>query len=199
MAKPILILPCKYNLSDFEQKNGSHHCKACDHSLKDFRNSTEDEISNALSETNGKTCGIFHTSQVTHQTTTYQLGLQRRIGLSLLGILGFIAPAILTSCNETPQIPEVKEDLSNGNDAFSKLKFPMIVSGYLRDKSTDEALVMSEVAVCQQKTIIRTTKTDNTGFFRIELQRRDLSSADFDLIVKQLNYKTDTIHQLGTT
>jgi hypothetical protein len=197
MAKPILTLPCKYTLSDLGQKDGQHHCKACDHSIRDFRNATGEEISRAIAESDQRTCGIFYPAQVSHKTTTYQLGIQRRVGLSLLGILGFISPVALTSCDETTSVPETNKDVSKEDAAFAQLKFPMIVSGYLRDKANNDPLAMSEISICQNNTIIRTVKTDTDGFFTVKLEKKDLSSADFDLVIERLSYKPDTVREIG--
>jgi hypothetical protein len=64
MSKPVLTLPCKYTLSDFEKRGDRHHCASCNHSLKDFRNATDEEIREAISTADVKTCGIFYPSQL---------------------------------------------------------------------------------------------------------------------------------------
>lgn len=199
MAKPILTLPCKYQLSDFEQRGDVHHCASCDHSLKDFRHSTNDEIGKALSEANGKTCGIFHAVQVEAKTTAFQLGLQRRMSLSLLGILGFIAPAALTSCNTkaTVKFPEEKSPKEQEAEAFSKLKFPMNISGRLTERYSDNLpLAMATIRICHGKTVLRTTQTDTDGHFSITLEKSDLKTPDFELVVERLGYESQTVDEV---
>jgi hypothetical protein len=198
MSKPFLSLPCKYSLSDFEKQGDRHHCKACDHSLKDFRNATDEEIRQAVAESDGRTCGIFHPSQVSAKTTTFQLGVQRQIGLSLLGILGFVAPIVLSSCDnsaETPINTSMKKLLED--DAFSKLKFPMRISGQLRDEETRLPLPNAAIHVALNDTVIRFAGTDHEGRFEFLLNRTDLVGTDFDLIITRDAFENDTLKQAG--
>ena len=194
MTKPILTLPCKYTLNDFEQRGDLHHCKACNHSLIDFRNATDQEIQSELTKNNGRSCGIFNASQVQAKSTTYQLGFKQRIGLSLLGILGFISPAVLTSC-ETPdlnkQSKEEKEEI-----AFSKLKFPLYLRGKLVDEVTKKPLSKAKITFLQYNYELFSGETDENGHFSIQIKGRDFANPHFDLILEQVGYISDTLFDL---
>ena len=191
MSKPILTLPCKYNIGDFGQRNGAHHCNACDHNLVDFRNATDEEIAAALKAAGSKTCGIFRNDQTVARTSVFQLGLQRRVGLSLLGILGFISPVVLTSCDSA-------QDTEQQQNAFSKLRFPMQLKGTLTDKRTNKPISNAEISILQNDKTLLTGKTDDKGRFHIEVKEGDLSDSHFDLVLARLGYTNDTLHAVDS-
>lgn len=191
MSKPILTLPCKYTLTDFEKRDGKHHCAVCDHSLKDFRNSTNEEILQAISQPGTKTCGIFYPSQLGSRTSSFTTGFQRQIGLSLLGILGFMGPALLTSCDNAP--PAGPQDPIREQSAFSKLKFPLYLRGKLIDKNTKEPVKNASIRILQHDKTLLTGTTDKDGNFKIRIGQNDLSDTHFDLILHRYGYVNDTI------
>lgn len=194
MTKPILTLPCKYTLNDFEQRGDLHHCQSCNHSLIDFRNATDEEIQSELTKNNSRSCGIFNASQVQAKSTTYQLGFKQRIGLSLLGILGFISPAVLTSC-ETPDLKEQSKE-EKEEIAFSKLKFPLYLRGKLVDSQNQKPIIMVQVNVMQENKVLLSGTTDENGEFKIKLEKGYLSSAHFDLVMERFGYINDTLRSL---
>ena len=194
MTKPILTLPCKYTLNDFEQRGDLHHCQSCNHSLIDFRNATDEEIHTEIKKNNGRSCGIFNASQVQAKSTTYQLGFKQRIGLSLLGILGFISPAVLTSC-ETPDLKEQSKE-EKEEIAFSKLKFPLYLRGKLVDSQNQKPIIMVQVNVMQENKVLLSGTTDENGEFKIKLEKGNLSSAHFDLVMERFGYLNDTLRAL---
>lgn len=194
MSKPILMLPCKYTLSDFEQRDGAHHCKACSHSLIDFRNATDEELHAALQAAGNKTCGIFRPDQVGAKTSVIQLGLQRQIGLSLLGILGLTAPMV-TSCEK--QQP-VEKDIAAEKNAFGKLKFPLRMKGKLIDRTTGLPLPSSEIRMMQNGLQVLAWKTDADGSFDVELKEGQLNDAHFHLVLERMGYINDTIRAVDT-
>lgn len=197
MSKPILTLPCKHSLSDFEQRGDLHHCQSCDHSLKDFRNATDAEIREAITAATGNTCGIFNPDQVTAKSSTFYLGLQRRVGLSLLGILGFVSPMVMTSCTSTP--PTDPHTGTKEENAFSKLKFPMYLKGTLMDQATQTPIINARIRILQQDKTLLSGHTDNNGRFAITVHEGDLSNAHFDLILDKMGYVNDTIRDLDAT
>ncbi|MDH4472711.1 MAG: hypothetical protein QE487_08870 [Fluviicola sp.] len=187
MSKPIITFPCKYQPNDLEKRGDSHFCQSCDHSVIDFRNATEAEINSTLTSSEKKTCGIFHSNQVTQKTTIIPIGIQRRIGLSLFGILGLISPVVTSSCEtETPENTESK-------NLFDNFKFPLFLRGKLVDQESKAPLKNAVIKVLQQDKILVAGVTNENGDFIVALNRDELSDEKFDLILENTGYISDTI------
>lgn len=187
MSKPILTFPCKFQPDDLEKRVDSHFCQSCDHSVIDFRNASEAEIKSTFANAEKKTCGIFNSNQVTQKTTIIPLGIQRRIGLSLFGILGLISPVVTSSC-ET----ESNENTETEN-LFGKLKFPLFLRGKLVDQESKAPLKNAVIKVLQQNKILVAGVTNENGDFIMSLNRDELSGEKFDLILENTGYVSDTI------
>lgn len=187
MQKPIITFPCKYQPGDLEKRGDSHFCQSCDHSVIDFRNAREAEIHRTLATSDKKTCGIFRSNQVTQKTTVIPLGIQRRIGLSLFGILGLISPVVTSSC-ET----ETAENTETEN-LFSNLKFPLFLRGKLVDQESKAPLKNAVIKVLQQDKILVAGVTNGNGDFIMSLNRDELSGEKFDLILENTGYISDTL------
>lgn len=187
MSKPIITFPCKYQPSDLEKRGDSHFCQSCDHAVIDFRNASEAEIHRTLATSDKKTCGIFRSNQATQKTTVIPIGIQRRIGLSLFGILGLISPVVTSSCEtETPENTESK-------NLFSNLKFPLFLRGKLLDQESKAPLKNAVIKVLQQEKILVAGVTNENGDFIVALNRDELSDEKFDLILENTGYISDTI------
>lgn len=188
MTKPSLTFPCKFKTTDFQLKNGTYYCQSCSQTIHDFRNTEKEEILNTLSSGNNQTCGIFRIDQVTTQTVQIQLGVQRMISLSLLGILGFMGTAVLSSC-DAEAVPEkpIRET------AFSKLKFPLVINGTIIDSSNSTVLPNTQVSLLQQGRFIKRVTTNENGVFRMELMQGELKNNDFELHVYQSDYQLNTV------
>ncbi len=163
------------------------HCKSCDHTLTDFRGKTSEEINAVIRENNGKTCGIFNNNQFDYKVSQAQIPAYKAIGFSLLGILGFLGP-VLTSCeSEHPEIINKKKD------AFKLLKFPMNISGTVKDDKTNAVVPHFKVEILQKGKVIKTALTDENGNFTIKINRQDLKVEQFKLAFGGFNYYQDTI------
>lgn len=132
----------------------------------------------------------FRTSS--SKTSHLQLPLwNSRVSLSLLGILGFLGPVVV-SCDTTEKpIVEKKQN------AFNVLKFPMRLSGVVRDQHTTEIIPNAELKIIQNGKIIRVEKTDENGAFDFFIQKSDLNNDTFDLVFKSLDFVTDTLERLS--
>ena len=184
--KPILTLPCKNKHSNMEKTEKGYHCKNCDHVLTDFRNSTNDEIQEKLRTSPGKICGIFYTNQFEYKVSQIQIPAFRAVGLSLLGILGFLGP-VITSCENTPAATEHKQN------AFNLLKFPMHVKGTVNDEKTGKPLPYFKVEILQHGKLIKTVKTDGKGNFDVVIYEKDLDEEVFSLAIGGKGFENDTI------
>src|SRR6218665_3581085 len=184
--KPIMTLPCKNRHTDMEKKEKGYHCKSCNHVLTDFRNSSNEEIQTTLRTSPGKICGIFHPGQFEYKVSHVQVPAFRAVGLSLLGILGFLGP-VITSCESTPAATEHKQN------AFNLLKFPLHVKGSVKDEKTGKSLPHFNVEVLQHGKLIKTVKTDHQGNFDILIEKDDLDGEVFNLAIGGNKHKADTI------
>ncbi len=180
------------HLDDLQKGEAGYHCSSCDKVLTDFRGQTNDAIVNTIRTSEQKVCGIFHPHQFAFKTSELVLPSTRRVGMSLLGILGFLGP-ILTSCSDEKPSPPEKKANEIKQKAFNRLKFPMKVEGLLQDETTKKPLPFAEVAIYQDGKKIRSDQTDEKGNFSIVLDEGDLVRENFDFILSKSNYKTDTL------
>lgn len=187
MSKPILTFPCKYQPGDLEKRSDSHFCLSCDHSVIDFRNASEAEINSTLATSDKKTCGIFNLNQVTQKTTVIPLGIQRRIGLSLFGILGLISPVVTSSCETTNNKHEIEK-------LFSNLKLPLFLRGRVIDEQTKKPLAHASIQLIQDSRVVLTGITNDSGEFVFALKEHNLSSPDFDLLLESFGYISENVH-----
>lgn len=183
-----MSLPCKMHLSDFSQEEKGYHCAQCDKILTDFRTKSNDEIVETIKASPGKVCGIFNRNQYDFKVSQLTIPrIQQSVGLSLLGILGFLGP-IVSSCETT-----TNENAPIRQNAFNKLKFPMHVTGTLRDEHTNEPIALAWLELQQNGKTIRKVYTDENGYFDFTIEKGDLHKETFDLIVDGNQHNADTI------
>ena len=190
MSKPIMSLPCNQSHTRMAKRDGGYYCTSCEKVLTDFRQKTDTEIKHIITSNPGKVCGIFHNHQISSKTSHVALSnASYRVGLSLLGILGFLGP-IISSCESAPDDAAfVKQK------AFNKLKFPMTISGQLKDEKTGKPLAKSPVEIQQDGKTILKGYTDKDGNFDLTVNQKDLKKETFDLIYLAKNHGADTLHQ----
>lgn len=190
MNKPILSLPCNQSHTQMEKRDGDYYCSSCEKTLIDFRQKTDSEISQIISSNPKRVCGIFHNHQISSKISSVALSnASYRVGLSLLGILGFLGP-ITSSCESAPDDATMVKQ-----QAFNKLKFPMKISGQLRDEKTGKPLAHSPVEIQQEGKTILKGYTDEAGNFELTVQKDHLKKETFELIYLSKNHAADTLHQ----
>jgi hypothetical protein len=184
-----MSLPCNQSHTQMEKRNGSYYCSSCEKTLTDFRQKTNTEIKQIIASNPEKVCGIFYNHQVSSKISHVALSnASYRVGLSLLGILGFLGP-ITSSCESAPDDAAVVKQ-----KAFNKLKFPMKISGQLKDEKTGKPLAESPVEIQQDGKTILKGFTDKAGNFELTVQKDHLKNETFDLIYLAKNHVTDTLH-----
>lgn len=190
MDKPIMSLPCNQSHTRMAKHDGGYYCSSCEKVLTDFRQKTETEIKQIITSNPGKVCGIFHSHQISSKTSRVALSnASYRVGLSLLGILGFLGP-IISSCESAPDDATIVKQ-----KAFNKLKFPLKISGQLKDEKSGKPLAKSPVEIQQDGKTILTGFTDAAGNFELTVNEKDLKNETFDLIYLAKNHITDTLHK----
>ncbi|MNJ97353.1 hypothetical protein D3C87_150970 [compost metagenome] len=183
-----MSLPCKQSHERMQQRDGGYYCESCEKVLSDFRQKTNEEIHRTIAANPGKVCGIFNNNQISSKISHVALsGASYRVGLSLLGILGFLGP-VVTSCESAPDDATVVKQ-----KAFNKLKFPMTISGQLKDEKTGLPLVKSPIEIQQKGKTILKGLTDEKGNFELTVQEKDLKNETFDLIYLAKNHIADTL------
>nr|WP_294859456.1 hypothetical protein [uncultured Fluviicola sp.] len=196
MSKPILTLPCKQNLQTFEKRELDYYCNSCDKVLTDFREKSDSEIEFIIANATKQICGIMHYHQADHKRSTIVISqYQSRVGLSLLGILGFLGP-VLTSCEEaSTRSHEIKAK----KDAFNTLHFPLILKGTLTDNNSFDPLIDSEVELIQDGKVVRKEKINEKGEFEIRILEKDLKNEAFELAYHSPKNFSDTIEEKVST
>lgn len=188
MKKPILSLPCSQRIEDLKSNRPGYHCNLCEKQITDFRAKSNDEILQTIQEAPGKVCGIFNASQTTFKVSRVFLPrLSQSVGLSLMGILGFMGP-VLTSCEQEPA-----DQAAIKMDAFKKLKFPMNLNGQLTDKKTHKPIPHASVELVQHGKKLLRTITDENGNFSFFIQRNDLKDETFDLTFGANGYASNRL------
>jgi len=183
--KPLMSLPCKNRYADMEKREAGYHCKNCDHVLTDFRNSTEEEIHSAIQANPGKICGVFNPHQFDFKVSHVQIPALNTVGFSLLGILGFLGPVVMTSCESDPAAGKKQ-------DAFNVLKFPLHLKGTLRDEEGG-ILRNFKLQVLQHNQVVKTGMTDEHGNFDITIYKGDLDQETFDMVFGKAMVVNDTL------
>lgn len=190
MSKPILSLPCNQRHTQMKKSESGYYCSSCEKVLTDFRQKSDTEIKQLITASPQKICGIFHNHQISSKTSHVALSnASYRVGLSLLGILGFLGP-IVSSCESAPDDAAVVKQ-----KAFNKLKFPMQISGQLKDEKTGKPLANSPVEIQQDGKTILKGYTDQSGNFELTVKKEDLKNESFDLIYLSKKHLADTLHQ----
>lgn len=185
-----MSLPCNQSHTQMEKREDGYYCSSCEKTLTDFRQKTPVEIKHIITSNPGKVCGIFHNHQISSKVSHVALSnASYRVGLSLLGILGFLGP-ITSSCESAPDDAALVK-----HKAFNKLKFPMKISGQLKDEKTGKPLAKSPVEIQQDGKTILKGYTDEAGNFELTVNKEDLKKESFDLIYRSKNHLADTLHQ----
>lgn len=183
-----MSLPCNQSHTRMEKRDGGYYCSNCEKVLTDFRQKSETEIKQIITSNPGKVCGIFLNHQIGSKTSHIALSnASYRVGLSLLGILGFLG-SVTSSCESAPD-----DAISVKQTAFNKLKFPMKISGQLKDEKTGKPLAKSPVEIQQGGKTILKGYTDEGGNFELTVNKKDLRSETFDLIYLAKNHGADTL------
>lgn len=184
----LLGLPCKNSISGMSLEEKGYHCRSCSKHLIDFRSKKNEEIQQLIKQSKQEVCGVFHKHQVDYKVSTVTFSkVNQRIGLSLLGILGFLGP-VLQSC-ETPA-----EDVTEKKQhAFNNLKFPMHLKGTLVDEKSNKPMANAALNILQNGKVILSAKTDPAGNFDIIIEEKDLKSKLFDLTYSAKGHTSDTL------
>lgn len=184
-----MSLPCNQSHTQMEKRDGGYYCSNCEKTLTDFRQKTNTEIKQIITSSPKKVCGIFYNHQVSSKISHVALSnASYRVGLSLLGILGFLGP-ITSSCESAPDDAAVVKQ-----KAFNKLKFPMKISGQLKDEKTGKPLAESPVEIQQDGKTILKGFTDEAGNFELTVHKDHLKNETFDLIYQSKKHVADTLH-----
>lgn len=189
-----MSLPCNQSHTRMAKRDGGYYCSSCEKVLTDFRQKTDTEIKQIITANPGNVCGIFHNHQISSKISHVALSrASYRVGLSLLGILGFLGP-IISSCESAQDdATHVKQK------AFNKLKFPLKINGQLKDEKTGKPLAKSPVEIQQDGKTILTGFTDAAGNFELTVTKKDLKSETFDLIYLAKNHVPDTLQKQHIT
>lgn len=189
-----MSLPCNQSHTRMEKRDGGYYCDSCEKVLIDFRRKTAAEIRETISANPGKVCGVFENHQISSKISHVALSnASYRVGLSLLGILGFLGP-IVSSCESAPDDAAIVKQ-----KAFNKLKFPMKISGQLKDEETGAPLAKSPVEIQQDGKTILKGFTDKNGNFELTVQEKDLITETFDLIYRSKKHIADTLEKQQLT
>ncbi len=185
-----MSLPCNQSHTRMEKRDNGYYCSSCEKVLIDFRQKSDEEVKQLISANPGKICGVFHNHQISSKVSYVALSrASYQVGLSLLGILGFLG-SIISSCESAPDdATHVKQQ------AFNKLKFPMKISGQLREEQTGKPLAQSPVEIQQHGKTILKSKTDNNGNFELIMEEKDLKNETFELIYQSKKHVSDTLHK----
>ena len=135
--------PCPVAAFRLKQKPGGLYCKSCHKTLKDFRESTTEEINSQCDE---NTCGIFYNDQVV--TPTFSIGYRiKYLLLTVLSVLGLnVSPLQAQKKNNMVAIPsssqrQIEKDKQHPNPParFEPIKLDQIKTNQIQRKKKKKA------------------------------------------------------------
>ncbi len=135
--------PCPVAAFRLKQKDEGHYCKSCHKTLKDFRESTTEEI---ISQCDENTCGIFYSDQVV--TPTFNFGYRIKFLLmTMLSVFGLnVSPLNAQKKNKMVAIPsssqrQIEKDKQHPNPParFEPIKLDQIKTNQIQRKKKKKA------------------------------------------------------------
>jgi len=164
------------------------YCTECAKSLIDFRGKSDVETRSIIVNHPDEVCGIFNRNQIDFKTTHLSISYKTAaVGLSVLGILGFMGFSV-TSCS-----PDSTQQHAAKEKAFRNLKFPLRITGTVADESTGLPLSGAGISICQNGLEILKGVTNEKGMFELIVHRKDLQTETFELIYQAAGHLSDTL------
>lgn len=190
MEKPKLIFPCNENWEQMKKSSNGRHCSDCDKVIKDYTSASTEEILSDLNKSNQMICGNFHSNQISFNTTSYTINNFKTLSLSILTLLGLTSGQDIFAQTETSNVNSISTKLN-------KLKFPLKLTGKIKDKKSNEVLPYAVVILKQHDKVISSTQTDLDGAFTLALKKDDVSDTSFSLNVSYLGYTSLTNYNIA--
>ncbi|MEO1051911.1 MAG: hypothetical protein AAFX87_14870 [Bacteroidota bacterium] len=66
-----LAFACPIKLNDLSQCDGAYHCDQCNHKVIDFTNKSQEELNQAIANSDTRVCGMFKGSQMSREFRKY--------------------------------------------------------------------------------------------------------------------------------
>jgi hypothetical protein len=155
-----------------------HFCSVCSKNVIDFRDFSAEEMRNYFLNHPEKSCGIFHSKQI---TDSYQMRISSifRLSFALVFLLGMNSATLFGQQNTDTLKTEITTE--------SKIK----ISGEVVDES--ESLPFVKIAIYHANNLITTGFSDINGFYALEIPD---SMANKDIIVafKYPGYLEHNLH-----
>lgn len=125
-------------------------------------------------------CSRFQVDQVSFYQTKYEIRNFKPLTLSLLALLA----GGISAQNDSAMAQEPDSTMHpQFNFNFDNLYFPLNLKGTISSIENGEVIPNAFVRFIQNDTVIYTTRTDNSGNFRLYLERKRVSNAIFQLRV----------------
>ena len=172
--------PCNEDWDKMISEEKGRFCSSCKKTIKDFTTSSNEEIIQSYSESNGKLCGRFHPSQLTSNNFSFHLAQNhyrhlRHFCFALLLAFGSILFSF-KSASTRNFIYNMKEKFIYYNDTLQKDDSLFTINGKVTDKENKEGVSFANILIIENGTVITKTVADIDGNFKISLNRKDIKN-----------------------
>jgi len=182
-------------------------CGKCNKVVRDFTNTSDEELIKIFSDQQSKMCGRFLSSQVkkgNYQESFWEFTKRTRIRkfaasfVSLLGLKLFsIAHAeAQTTELKNPSTSDLKKAGIEVQKNFSNDSSQLQISGTLRDSKTHEGIPFATIVIIEKGKQIAVAESDNNGHFIFNIPKGNFISGEFDISVAYLGYDRMMIEKI---
>jgi len=183
--------PCNEQFDSFLQTEKGGFCTTCQKEVIDFRNWTDEALSNYFKNTTQKTCGFFVEDQLRTYSHTNRQEIQHKKSAFNVGIASFSLLSLLAVGTATAQTTEKPEIVLTPNQQKEN---PQTEGILVKGVVSDDVAPLPGINVVVKGTNIGTeTNFDGEFAFAMPLKKGDV------LIVSFIGYKTKEVIVSGTT
>lgn len=174
-------------------------CSKCNKVVRDFTNTSDEELAKIFSSEQSRMCGKFLSSQLYQKIKRKNFwelvkGSQLRkfaaSFVSLLGLKLFSAPHADAQTIElkNPSVNDLKNAGIEMQKNLSNDSTQLQISGTLRDSKTHEGIPFAPIVIMENGKEIAYAQSDEDGNFSLKILKQNLISSDFDIIIQYLGY-----------
>lgn len=177
--------PCSEKFDSFLQTEKGGFCTTCQKDVIDFRNWTDEALSNYFKNTTQKTCGLFVEDQLKTYSHTNRQEIQHKKSAFKVGIASFSLLSLLAVGTATAQTTEKPEIVLTPNQQKEN---PQTEGILVKGVVSDDVAPLPGINVVVKGTNIGTeTNFDGEFAFTMPLKKGDV------LIVSFIGYKTKEV------
>src|SRR6266446_4503296 len=199
--------PCSEDWKSMSCAEHGRFCAKCNKVVRDFTNTSDDELLKIFSGQHSKMCGRFLSSQVYQKNKRknfweFVKGSQlRKFAASFISLLGL---KLFSVAHADAQIIELKNlsvsDLKKAGievqKNFRSDSSQLQISGTLRDSKTHEGIPFASIVVMESGKQMAVAQSDDEGKFIFNIPKGNFVYREFDISVSYLGYDQLVIKEI---